>query len=72
MELTRFYTPGLAQVVTGHVLAVLAELDRLAEVWAAMHSRQESLDDMPRSQFQSGDAFNRFRMQKSFGIGHLS
>ncbi len=56
----------MAQVVTRHVLAVLPELDRLAEVRTAMHPRQESFDDVPRSQFQPRDAFDRFRMQKSF------
>ena len=58
------------QVVAAGVLAVLAELDRLAEVRAAVHARQEALDDVPGAQVQPGDPLDRLRMQKSFGIGH--
>ena len=51
-------------------LAMLEKLDRLAEVRTAMHPGEESLDHVPGPQFQPGDAFDRLRMQKSFGIGH--
>ena len=58
------------QVVAGGVFAVLQELDRLAEVGAAMHARQKAFDDVPGPHVEPRDPRDRFRMQKSFGIGH--
>ena len=60
----------VAQVVAAGVLAVLAELDRLAEVRAAVHAGEEALDDVPRAEIEPGDPLDRLRMQKSFGIVH--
>ena len=50
--------------------AVLQEFDRLAEIRTAVHPRKKSFDDVPRPQVQPRYAFDRLRMQKSFGIGH--
>ena len=61
---------NMTQVVSHHVLAVLEELNRLAKIGTAVHPGKESFHDVPRPQIQAADAFNRLRMQKSFGIGH--
>ena len=60
------------QVVAGGVFAMLQEFDGLAEVGAAVHARQKTFDDVPSPQLQPRDPLDRFRMQKSFGIGHRS
>ena len=60
----------VTQVVAGMVLAMLQELDRLPEVWAAMAAGHEAFHDVLGSQIQSLDSLDRFRMQKVFGIGH--
>ena len=57
-------------VVAEGVLAVLAKLDRLAEVGTAMHAGEETLDDVAGPHFQPRDPLDRVRMQKSSGIAH--
>ena len=47
----------------------LQELDRLAEIGAAMNTRQEPFDDVTSAHLQMRDPPDRVRMQKSFGIG---
>ncbi len=56
----------VAKVIATDVFAMLQELDRLAEVRAAVHPREEAFDHVPRPNFQPRDPFDRFRMQKSF------
>ncbi len=60
----------MPQVIPRHVLAVLPKFDRLAEIGTAVEPRKEPFDDIACPQFQPGDPLDRFRMQKSFGIGH--
>ena len=60
----------VAQVVAEGVLAMLAKLDRLAEVRTAMHAGEESLDDVPCAEIEPGDPLDRLRKQKSLGIVH--
>ena len=58
----------MADVVAGGVLAVLDELDAVAEDRAAVHAADEALDDVPRPQFQAGDLGDRVGVQEAAGI----
>ena len=60
----------VAQIVADGIFAVLPEFDRLAEIGAAVQAGQKAFDDMPCPEVQPRDSLDRFRMQKSFGIGH--
>ena len=50
--------------------AVLEELDGLAEVRAAVHPGQETLDQVLGAEIEPGDPLDRLRKQKSLGIVH--
>ena len=49
---------------------MLAELNRLAEVGAAVHARQKSLNDVPCAQIEPSDSFDRFRIQEFLRVAH--
>ena len=58
-----------AQVVARRVLAVLQELDGLAEVRTAMHAAEQPFDDVTSANLQAADPLDHLRMQRSFGSG---
>ena len=52
----------------GDVLAVLHELDRVAEERAAVHAGDEALDDLPGPQVEPGDAGDGLGVQEAARI----
>jgi hypothetical protein len=64
----------VAEVVAVGVLAVLQEFDRAAEVRTAVHAREEAFDDASGAEIEPRDAFDRLRVQESFGAAdcHLN
>src|SRR5262249_16610841 len=58
------------EVVAGHVLAMLAELDREAVKRAGVQSGQEAFDDELGAEVESADLANHFRSQVSLGGSH--
>ena len=58
----------VADVVAGGVLAVLHELDRVAEERAAVHAGDEALDDVLGAQVEPRDAGDRLGMQEAARI----
>ena len=60
----------VADVVAGGVLAVLHELDGVAEERALVHAGDEALDDLPGPQVEPGDAGDGLRVRGT-GAGRL-
>lgn len=60
-----------ADIVTRDVFTMLEKLQRLSKPWAAVESGDEAFDDLAGAEFESGDAGEFFRPQRSFqGLGH--
>src|SRR5262249_36553240 len=55
-------------IVAGRIIAVLHELDGMAEERAAVQAADESLHHLPGTQLQSRDAGDGFRMQEAPGV----
>ena len=53
-----------ADVVAGHVAAVLGEVDRRAEVRRAMQAVDEAVDDRAREQFEVADPRENLRIDE--------
>src|SRR5690606_6576880 len=55
-------------LVACDVLAMLQELDTVAEIRAAMHARQKALDDLPGANLEPGDPCELLWTQRSFTL----
>src|SRR5207247_9117733 len=58
------------QIVAGHILAMLAELDREAVKWAGVQAGQEAFDDKLGAQIEPGYLANNFRSKIFLRGGH--
>jgi hypothetical protein len=56
------------QIIAQNVLAMLQELDAMAEERTAVHAGNESFHHMPSAQVQPGNSGYRFRMKKAAGV----